>query len=116
MSVSSRDEPTTDNGPMTAGVHIPPPLFFLGPLALGMLVHHTAQTPPEPWKPTGHIVTWGPFAYTRNPIYLAFTGIYVALTVLANSVWPVLPLPAALVAIQRGVVERRTRTGKRRPG
>ncbi len=41
MSVSSRDEPTTNDGPMTAGVHIPPPLFFLGPLALGMLVHHT---------------------------------------------------------------------------
>ncbi len=66
---------------------------------------YCAQTPPEPWKPTGHIVPWGPFAYTRNPIYLAFTGIYVALTVLASSVWPVLPLPAALVAIQRGVVE-----------
>jgi protein-S-isoprenylcysteine O-methyltransferase Ste14 len=31
-----------------------------------------ARTHPEPWKPTATIVAAGPFAWSRNPIYLAF--------------------------------------------
>ncbi len=129
----------------TTGVTVPPPLLYLGPLVLGLVLHRLrpvpllprvwlarilggiltggsitllawalatmreARTPPEPWKPTERIVTRGPFRYTRNPIYLAFTGISLGVAALANALWPALLLPAALLAIQRGVIEREER-------
>lgn len=32
----------------------------------------SAHTPLEPWKPTRAIVSSGPFAFSRNPVYVAF--------------------------------------------
>jgi protein-S-isoprenylcysteine O-methyltransferase Ste14 len=78
-------------------------------LAWALATMRGAGTPPEPWKPTQRIVTRGPFRYTRNPIYVAFTGISLGVAALANAFWPVLLLPAALLAIQRGVIEREER-------
>jgi len=46
-----------------------------------------AKTHIEPWKPTSQIITTGIFAYSRNPIYLAFCLISIALALLVNSVW-----------------------------
>ena len=46
-----------------------------------------AKTHIEPWKPTSHIITTGVYAYSRNPIYLAFCLITVGIALLVNSVW-----------------------------
>lgn len=46
-----------------------------------------AKTHIEPWKPTSHIITTGIFAYSRNPIYLAFCFISIGLALIVNSVW-----------------------------
>jgi protein-S-isoprenylcysteine O-methyltransferase Ste14 len=68
-----------------------------------------AGTPPNPWKPVSSLVTDGPFRYSRNPVYLAFTMIYAGISCLANALWAVLLLPPVLLVMQRGVVEREER-------
>lgn len=68
-----------------------------------------ADTPANPYKPVTHVVTEGPFRYTRNPGYLAMAMIYTGIAGLANALWAVLLLPVAMFAIQRGVIEREER-------
>jgi protein-S-isoprenylcysteine O-methyltransferase Ste14 len=87
------------------------PLFGGGVLLLGWFewtLRH-AGTPASPYKPVVHIVTGGPFRYTRNPGYLSMTMIYTGIASLANAVWAILLLPVALLMIQRGVIEREER-------
>ena len=75
-----------------------------------------AGTPANPYKPVSHVVTEGPFHYTRNPAYLSMTMIYTGIAGLANALWAILLLPVALVVIQRGVIEREERYLERKFG
>jgi protein-S-isoprenylcysteine O-methyltransferase Ste14 len=75
-----------------------------------------AGTPTNPYKPVSHVVTQGPFRYTRNPGYLAMATIYMGVTSLANALWAVLLLPVALIVVQRGVIEREERYLERKFG
>ncbi len=64
------------------------------------------QTSLRPDIPTTTLVKSGPFRYTRNPIYLGFTGLYAGIACLANTLWPILLLPFLLVLMNRGVIAR----------
>jgi protein-S-isoprenylcysteine O-methyltransferase Ste14 len=75
-----------------------------------------AGTPASPYKPVSHVVTEGPFRYTRNPGYLSMTMIYTGIASLANAFWAILLLPVALLVIQRGVIEREERYLERKFG
>lgn len=68
--------------------------------------HRTAV---NPFRPTRELVTGGPFAWSRNPIYLGFGCVYVGLGLAARSGWVLgfFPLVAAVLAI--GVVQREER-------
>jgi protein-S-isoprenylcysteine O-methyltransferase Ste14 len=68
-----------------------------------------AGTNPEPHRPTTALVTEGPFRYTRNPIYLSFTLLFAGIAALINSLTMLIPLPFALLVMQRGVIEREER-------
>ena len=65
-----------------------------------------ADTPTNPYKPSLRLATEGPFRYTRNPGYLSMAMIYAGIATIANALWAILLLPAALLAIRRGVIER----------
>jgi protein-S-isoprenylcysteine O-methyltransferase Ste14 len=75
-----------------------------------------AGTPASPYEPVSHILTGGPFHYTRNPGYLSMTMIYTGIASLANALWAILLLPVALLVIQKGVVEREERYLERKFG
>jgi protein-S-isoprenylcysteine O-methyltransferase Ste14 len=75
-----------------------------------------AGTPANPYKPVSHVVSEGPFHYTRNPAYLSMTMIYAGIAVLANALWAILILPVALRVIRRGVIEREERYLERKFG
>ena len=62
------------------------------------------------------LVTDGPFRYTRNPGYLLMAVIYTGIASLANALWAILFLPAALAVIRRGVIEREERYLERKFG
>lgn len=44
------------------------------------------------------LVTDGPYAFSRNPMYVAWTALYAGVALLANAAWPLLALPAVLAA------------------
>jgi len=68
-----------------------------------------AGTNIRPDQPTLAVVSDGPFRFTRNPLYLALTGLYVGITLLADALWPLLLLVPVLVVLQWGVVAREER-------
>jgi protein-S-isoprenylcysteine O-methyltransferase Ste14 len=87
------------------------PLLSAGVLLLGWFewtIRH-AGTTDSPYEPVSHLVTGGPFHYTRNPAYLSLTMIYAAIATLANALWAIVLLPVVLLVIQRGVIEREER-------
>jgi len=65
-----------------------------------------AKTPFDVHQPTVAIVTDGAFRYSRNPMYLSLTLLYLGLTSLINSLWMLLLVVPLIVVMQRGVVER----------
>ena len=70
---------------------------------------HSGDAPLRTYKPVPRLITGGPFRYTRNPGYLSLAMIYAGVASLANALWAIVLLPAALVAIRRGVIEREER-------
>jgi len=78
-------------------------------MASAMRQFRRAGTHVETWRPTEAIVTWGVYARTRNPIYLAMLAIYAGLALLADSIWMLgLLVPLALV-LRFGVIAREER-------
>jgi protein-S-isoprenylcysteine O-methyltransferase Ste14 len=75
-----------------------------------------AQTSLMPYKPTTAIISTGPFAITRNPLYLGMALLYVGITLMVNTIWPLVLLPFVLAVMQRGVIEREERYLERKFG
>jgi protein-S-isoprenylcysteine O-methyltransferase Ste14 len=73
------------------------------------VVFRRARTPVEPWKQTRAIVAAGPYAFSRNPIYLAFLLIQLAYAVARPNVWGVLLLPLSVAALHWAVIVREER-------
>ena len=59
--------------------------------------------------PTTALVTKGLYSYSRNPIYVALTLIYLGLAIGAGSVWSVIFLVPTLALIRYGVIAREER-------
>jgi protein-S-isoprenylcysteine O-methyltransferase Ste14 len=57
-------------------------------------------------KATTKIVTDGLYAYSRNPIYVALVILLFAMSVLLNNLWIMIFIPAFVIIMRRGVIER----------
>jgi protein-S-isoprenylcysteine O-methyltransferase Ste14 len=68
-----------------------------------------AGTDPRPAHPSIAIVTDGPFRWTRNPMYLGTTGLYLGVTLLVNALWPLALLVPLFLVLHWGVVLREER-------
>ena len=68
-----------------------------------------AGTPVPGNKPTTAIVRTGPFRFSRNPIYLAFSLLQLGIAVWVNSWWLVTTLAAAIAIIHYVVIPREER-------
>lgn len=75
-----------------------------------------AKTTFDTRKPTTAVVTDGAFRYSRNPMYLSMTLLYVGIAFLVNSPWILLLVLPLVVVIQWGVVEREERYLERKFG
>ena len=64
---------------------------------------------PSVHRPTGAIVASGPYAFTRNPMYLSMTLLCFGIAFIVNTLWPVILLPVPLMVIQYGVIHREER-------
>ncbi len=65
-----------------------------------------AKTNVNPSLPATTLVTDGPFRFSRNPMYLARTLLYVGLGLLANSLAVLLTAVPLLMVVQHGVIKR----------
>jgi protein-S-isoprenylcysteine O-methyltransferase Ste14 len=65
-----------------------------------------ASTAVNPSQPTTAIVSDGAFSWSRNPIYLSLTLLYIGIALLFSSLWSLLLLLPLLVIVQIGVVQR----------
>jgi len=67
-------------------------------LLLTAIAFLRAKTSIEPWKPTTKIITTGLYAYSRNPIYVAFCLVPIGLGIFINSFWILISfLPSAVL-------------------
>ncbi len=64
---------------------------------------------PDPARPTTALVTDGPYAHSRNPIYLSFTSVALGIGLLLNSYWVLGSVPIAALALNFLVVTREER-------
>lgn len=64
------------------------------------------KTTINPSGATTTIVGDGLYAYTRNPMYLALTLLYIGGCIMINAWWGLLMLIPLLTVVQKGIIER----------
>ena len=64
------------------------------------------QTAVNPSQPTTALVSNGAFSFSRNPLYLSLTRLYVGIALLFNVLWALLLLLPLIVVVQNGVIKR----------
>ena len=68
-----------------------------------------AGTNVDPYHPTTAIVEAGPYAFTRNPLYMGMALVYFGTSARANVLPAALLLPVVLHLVDRGVIKREER-------
>ncbi|MGA9601327.1 MAG: isoprenylcysteine carboxylmethyltransferase family protein [Methylocystis sp.] len=76
----------------------------------------SAKTNVHAHKPATNLVTGGPFAFSRNPIYLAMALAVVAIAGLLNSLWLLLLAGPTAFALQKFAIEPEERYLERKFG
>lgn len=79
-------------------------------------VFRAAGTPVPARKPTTVIVRTGPYRFSRNPIYLAFSLLQLGIAIWVNSLWLLATLVAAVALIHYVVIRREEQYLERRFG
>jgi protein-S-isoprenylcysteine O-methyltransferase Ste14 len=99
--------------------NVPLPETFLAGLGAGLLLQVVA-----PWRPPwaaaevdlerpDRLVRRGPYAHSRNPMYVASAAVYVGIALVAGAAWPLALLPAVLLATHVVIVrEERVLDGR----
>ena len=64
-------------------------------------VHRTTV---NPYKAASNLVTHGPFARSRNPIYVSDWFVYAGITLLLGTAWPLLLAPVVWGVMRYGVI------------
>ena len=94
-----------------------PPRWIGGALAVssavlalwGSQTMRRAGTNIKPTEPTTAIVQTGPFRFSRNPLYVSLTILYVGVSWMFNALIPLLLLPPLLIFVHFGIVRREER-------
>ncbi|HEY2431691.1 MAG TPA: isoprenylcysteine carboxylmethyltransferase family protein [Vicinamibacterales bacterium] len=92
------------NGSVTSGVGAV--IFAAGALTAGwgLITFHRARTTTVPGESSARLVTWGPYRFSRNPMYVGLTIAYVGEAFLLRQVWPVPLLTVVLAYVNWAVI------------
>jgi protein-S-isoprenylcysteine O-methyltransferase Ste14 len=95
---------------MPWGLHVPLGaagcLLAVSIFVAAVRTFRTAGTPVPGDQPTTSIVRTGPYRFTRNPIYLAFTLLQVGIAIWVNTPWLLLTLIPAILLMSLIVIPR----------
>jgi protein-S-isoprenylcysteine O-methyltransferase Ste14 len=86
--------------------------FCLASIAVGIwgsVTMRRAGTNVRPDRPVTALVTGGPFRFSRNPLYLSLTALYLGVTLLCDALWPLATLLPTLAVVQWRIVLREER-------
>jgi len=81
-------------------------LFAVGVLIAvwGLVTFHRARTTTVPGESSSRLVTWGPYRFSRNPMYVGLTIAYLGEAFLQRHVWPGALLPLVLAYVNWAVI------------
>ena len=81
-------------------------LFAAGGLIAGwgLVIFRKARTTTVPGKTSAKLVTWGPYRFTRNPMYLGLTLAYLGEAGLLKQIWPIVLLPLTIAYLNWTVI------------
>jgi len=81
-------------------------LFSLGAIIAGwgLAIFRRARTTTVPGKSSAKLVTWGPYRFTRNPMYVGLTLAYLGEAGLLRQLWPIIALPFVLAYVNWTVI------------
>ena len=88
---------------------LPVLLFAIGLFLFAVRTFRAAGTPVPGNRPTTTIVRTGPYRFSRNPIYLAFSLLQLGIALWVNSLWLVVTLLAAVAVMSLVVIPREER-------
>jgi protein-S-isoprenylcysteine O-methyltransferase Ste14 len=76
-------------------------LFAIGAAIAGWgwLTFRRARTTTIPGRPSSVLVTWGPYRFTRNPMYVGLTLAYIGEAGILHQAWPVILLPLTVAYV-----------------
>lgn len=83
--------------------------FWAGLSGWAMVTFLQQRTSIFPNRPARLLVTWGPYGFSRNPMYLALSALHVGVSILLNTAWPLLFLPAVWASLYVLVIHREER-------
>jgi protein-S-isoprenylcysteine O-methyltransferase Ste14 len=75
----------------------------------GLVVFFRIRTAIMPIRPASHLVASGPYRFSRNPMYVGLSVLYLGLALLFNVVWPIVLLPLVVFALYHLVIRREER-------
>jgi protein-S-isoprenylcysteine O-methyltransferase Ste14 len=70
----------------------------------GLTIFHRVGTTTVPGQSSHRLVTWGPYRFTRNPMYVGLTLAYLGEAALMRQLWPVPLLLLVLAHVQWTVI------------
>ena len=99
--------------PIFSGAAFWPGLALVA-LAVGLLIWGrqtlvTGGTNVDPSLPSTAVVTSGPYRFSRNPLYMGLTVVYLGLTLALDTWWGIILLALVLIVMHRGVIQREER-------
>ncbi len=81
----------------------------VGLVAWALVTFRRHRTAVFPNQPAARIVRDGPFRWTRNPMYVSMSLVYIGLALIMNALLPLFLLPVVLVLLTTLVIHREER-------
>lgn len=81
-------------------------LFATGAIIAGwgLLTFRRARTTTVPGKASSQLVSWGPYRFSRNPMYVGLTLAYFGEAGILQHIWPLILLPLTLAYVNSIVI------------
>ena len=81
-------------------------VFALGALLAGWgwTIFHRAKTTRVPGENSTSLVTWGPYRFTRNPMYVGLSLAYIGEAAIQHQLVPLVLLPLVIVYLNQVVI------------
>jgi protein-S-isoprenylcysteine O-methyltransferase Ste14 len=136
---SSEPEPGSETLPESPAIRFPPPLYFVAGFLIGLALERVVPLPsatPLPARIAGAVLIGAsallagsavyrfrrsrtsvlPHRFTRNPMYVGMSLLYLGIAVLTGAAWAILLLPLVVFTVDRRVIRREEAYLERRFG